>query len=263
MTHAAPPSATIDPCAVIERLFDAEAKLSEEIAGAIRALGKSAVPRLLEILTDESLQEDDAKGAGYAPIHAANLLIDLRAEEALEPLLELYSTLEFDLILRDRIAVRFPEYGAAALEPILARLGADPEYDDIESYCWLLSELGVRDERIAKLLRIVLEEEPEIASTMVATYGDPAFVPALLDTLWALKHDGKLDTARVAVEIEAALKQLGFEIPPDVAEHIVACQAYFAQPKPVARVQQVTPKTGRNDPCPCGSGKKYKRCCLN
>jgi hypothetical protein len=22
-------------------------------------------------------------------------------------------------------------------------------------------------------------------------------------------------------------------------------------------------KTGRNDPCPCGSGKKYKRCCLN
>jgi hypothetical protein len=21
-------------------------------------------------------------------------------------------------------------------------------------------------------------------------------------------------------------------------------------------------KTGRNDPCPCGSGKKYKHCCL-
>ena len=23
------------------------------------------------------------------------------------------------------------------------------------------------------------------------------------------------------------------------------------------------PKTGRNDPCPCGSGKKYKHCCYN
>jgi len=22
------------------------------------------------------------------------------------------------------------------------------------------------------------------------------------------------------------------------------------------------PKTGRNDPCPCGSGQKYKRCCM-
>jgi hypothetical protein len=24
-----------------------------------------------------------------------------------------------------------------------------------------------------------------------------------------------------------------------------------------------TPKIGRNDPCPCGSGKKYKKCCLH
>ena len=22
-------------------------------------------------------------------------------------------------------------------------------------------------------------------------------------------------------------------------------------------------KVGRNDPCPCGSGKKYKKCCLS
>jgi uncharacterized protein YecA (UPF0149 family) len=24
--------------------------------------------------------------------------------------------------------------------------------------------------------------------------------------------------------------------------------------------QRETPKLGRNDPCPCGSGKKYKKC---
>lgn len=23
------------------------------------------------------------------------------------------------------------------------------------------------------------------------------------------------------------------------------------------------PKAGRNDPCPCGSGRKFKNCCLN
>ena len=28
--------------------------------------------------------------------------------------------------------------------------------------------------------------------------------------------------------------------------------------KPIVRE---SPKTGRNDPCPCGSGKKYKKCC--
>ncbi len=30
-------------------------------------------------------------------------------------------------------------------------------------------------------------------------------------------------------------------------------------PQPV----HVAPQAGRNDPCPCGSGKKYKRCCLH
>jgi uncharacterized protein len=28
-------------------------------------------------------------------------------------------------------------------------------------------------------------------------------------------------------------------------------------------VRQTTPRVGRNDPCPCGSGKKYKKCCLH
>jgi hypothetical protein len=33
--------------------------------------------------------------------------------------------------------------------------------------------------------------------------------------------------------------------------------------KPPAASAQIksTPKTGRNEPCPCGSGKKYKKCC--
>jgi preprotein translocase subunit SecA len=29
----------------------------------------------------------------------------------------------------------------------------------------------------------------------------------------------------------------------------------------VQTVRRATPKVGRNDPCPCGSGKKYKKCC--
>jgi uncharacterized protein YecA (UPF0149 family) len=31
-------------------------------------------------------------------------------------------------------------------------------------------------------------------------------------------------------------------------------------PTPLIKTQ---PKVGRNEPCPCGSGKKYKKCCLN
>jgi preprotein translocase subunit SecA len=32
------------------------------------------------------------------------------------------------------------------------------------------------------------------------------------------------------------------------------------QPKPKAQIVRSGPKVGRNDPCPCGSGKKYKSC---
>ena len=32
----------------------------------------------------------------------------------------------------------------------------------------------------------------------------------------------------------------------------------FVKPK---QVRRETPKIGRNDPCPCGSGKKFKKCC--
>ncbi|MHC4388714.1 MAG: SEC-C metal-binding domain-containing protein, partial [Planctomycetota bacterium] len=29
----------------------------------------------------------------------------------------------------------------------------------------------------------------------------------------------------------------------------------------VKQIKIDTPKVGRNEPCPCGSGKKYKKCC--
>jgi uncharacterized protein len=32
---------------------------------------------------------------------------------------------------------------------------------------------------------------------------------------------------------------------------------------PTPSVLRTAPKVGRNEPCPCGSGKKYKQCCLH
>ena len=33
--------------------------------------------------------------------------------------------------------------------------------------------------------------------------------------------------------------------------------------KPIEPYVREEPKVGRNDACPCGSGKKYKKCCIN
>ncbi|HGY92186.1 MAG TPA: hypothetical protein ENK43_13535 [Planctomycetes bacterium] len=49
----------------------------------------------------------------------------------------------------------------------------------------------------------------------------------------------------------------------DAFEHAMANpdRPRFA-PRPKEPDRRPAAKIGRNDPCPCGSGKKYKRCCL-
>ena len=48
------------------------------------------------------------------------------------------------------------------------------------------------------------------------------------------------------------------QAPPSPASAIAASGApQSAKPSPV----KAEAKVGRNDPCPCGSGKKYKKCC--
>ncbi len=47
------------------------------------------------------------------------------------------------------------------------------------------------------------------------------------------------------------------ELLPDKEEDVSALEILMNWPQPVAAEKKV----GRNEPCPCGSGKKYKKCC--
>lgn len=58
----------------------------------------------------------------------------------------------------------------------------------------------------------------------------------------------------------------------ELAATVASLHAYWAEGRKAAveRLQpralpqrRAAPKVGRNDPCPCGSGKKFKRCCAN
>jgi SWIM/SEC-C metal-binding protein len=46
-------------------------------------------------------------------------------------------------------------------------------------------------------------------------------------------------------------------VEPDQPEDISDAERALSPPEPV----RALPKAGRNDPCPCGSGKKFKKCC--
>jgi uncharacterized protein len=53
-----------------------------------------------------------------------------------------------------------------------------------------------------------------------------------------------------------------------IAGNVRRIHAYWLGPRsddaPLNQpARRSTPRVGRNDPCPCGSGKKYKKCCLH
>jgi len=52
-----------------------------------------------------------------------------------------------------------------------------------------------------------------------------------------------------------------------IAPNVREIHAYWlkrrAEHAPKRTVKYTEPKTGRNDPCSCGSGKKFKKCCLH
>lgn len=56
---------------------------------------------------------------------------------------------------------------------------------------------------------------------------------------------------------EQDLAELRQELPDVFTAAYRYWQAVINKPQPARRAH----KTGRNDPCPCGSGKKYKACC--
>jgi uncharacterized protein len=58
----------------------------------------------------------------------------------------------------------------------------------------------------------------------------------------------------------ASIERLSADAPdliPQLVDTLYAWRARHAQP----RIPRRAAKVGRNDPCPCGSGKKHKKCC--
>ena len=64
------------------------------------------------------------------------------------------------------------------------------------------------------------------------------------------------------MEVDKDVENLAPDLIPDAVETLHRARLARAMP-PTAPANENRPKVGRNDPCPCGSGKKFKKCCLN
>lgn len=152
--------------------------------------------------------------------------------------------------------------------PILEYLPYSEAYDialmrwedvdsDMDSYELFVSCLkGIGDPRGIEKLQIIYADEND------ATYVGKALeclgmihkvdIPEMPDILRKRKEQEERQNARVK-ELSALFSNYRKNIE----------QAKFEDGGRVVPFKRDSPKVGRNDPCPCGSGKKYKKCCLN
>jgi uncharacterized protein len=93
----------------------------------------------------------------------------------------------------------------------------------------------------------------------VLEHADPALwrpLAGVLRHLPAEDQEGELAELKAAIEHEAPLADLD-----EALEHLIVAVLEVADvTRPRRPLVRETPKVGRNDPCPCGSGKKYKAC---
>jgi SEC-C motif-containing protein len=78
-------------------------------------------------------------------------------------------------------------------------------------------------------------------------------------------HGGTQSDDEGSVEFIATYKEQGIVRPHHEVSRFLKQNGewYFVDGKLVTpkTEKRSQPKVGRNDPCPCGSGKKYKKCC--
>ncbi len=273
-----------DAEALVGLLVEAKDRVPERLRERILAFGPEVIGPLIAMADNEELASEDAPGEGWAPIHAVELLSELRPPEAIAPLIRVLARTDWGDIIHDEALKALPAFGSAALEPLLA-LHAEATDDTSQSSALaVLAKLGVRDDRVYQALARDMEREPIMGAIQLAEYGDPRGLPLVSAALDRFEPQGKGLLADMGLaDLIAAIEMLGGELTPAQQENVrrlrvpretpqdrmlsVVGQAVgqvdlTAAPDP-ERPARSAPKVGRNDLCPCGSGKKYKKCCLN
>ncbi|HEH9400744.1 TPA: UPF0149 family protein [Aeromonas sobria] len=99
-----------------------------------------------------------------------------------------------------------------------------------------------------------LPEEQESSLEVIRLHGSDDLLPQLASLSLPEHQQSVAEVGTAALRLHAHfLAQRGPSTAPIAALALT----------PVTPPVRAAPKIGRNDPCPCGSGKKFKQCCLH
>jgi hypothetical protein len=249
-----------------------------------RGIGREHVPELVRMATDEELHTGPpASPVVWAPVHAWWALAQLRAEEAVMPLLGLLRRVdeEHDDWAAEDLPRVLGEIGPVAIAPVaeyLANTGHG-EWARVEA---------------AKALRFIGQNHPEARAECVACLTAQlerfagqsenlnAFLISPLLDLLAVESAPVMERAFAAERVDESVAGDWEDI--QIALGLKKKREHPRKPNELTKLGEELravlgyslnennelvrheswhrpPTVGRNDPCPCGSGKKYKKCC--
>ncbi len=231
-------------------------------------LADDQLDRLEELLSDPALPEamrlDEIQGylcaalSGPQPIAEEEWLADVLGDETL---LETGIGREAAELLR-RFATVLEEELAAGEPPVLLLYGKEDDENGPSDYVpWCqayLAGVDAAEEDWFEFLGETEDGEVDEDSGDEISYLDERLFPMMVLT----------------GEAEAAATEHGEDWPggeerdqiindceEDLAQAVTDIYRFWQAKRGSGTIRREEPKVGRNDPCPCGSGKKFKQCC--
>ncbi len=252
------------------------------------------IPELLNILeyVTQHIEEVEAETAYMAHLYAMYLLAQFREPRAYPLIVDFFSipgevTLDItgDFLTEDLGRVLASVSGGNT--GLMKRLIEDEHVNEYVRDAAMRGILALvargdvsRDEAVAyfqSLFRGGLEREFSLAWSGLVSCSCDLHAVALLDDIRQAFEDELVDEFFIDLEwVEEVMQRDHGEALAELKEdrHLwfvedtikeMGWWACFQPPKPrfpaIKAIMDVQKKVGRNDPCPCGSGKKYKKCC--
>lgn len=268
----------------LDHLFDGRPEPSHALGKATQSDPRGALPWLYAALHSDVLGLPGAAGEGYVPIQAALLLGQLRVSESVPLLVDRLVAQESGVVEDDAfaaaIAMALIELGPESAEPVLAMIAGIPKADrqPVSHLDRVLAGCGAQSEHIFRILQACCRSEPMWGACLLTVYGDERAIETMRDVLGGLDVRKAYCTCcnQEVIELCQDIEELGGRLTPEERAKQAKALQERRRVTPEIEEEEETPhkeitpepvpalcrteRPGRNDPCWCGSGKKYKRC---
>jgi len=240
-------------------------------------LTEEHIPQLIQMALDEELNWADSKSLEvWAPVHAWRTLAQLRAQAAIKPLLALLSLDDDNEWVGEELPYVYGMIGGEAIQPLAEYLADESHrFDPRLTVTSCLERIGkMQPDSRANCVSVLTQQLEKFSAN------DSELNGFLISSLVDLKALESLDSIKKAYEQECVdytvlgdyedaeilmgVRKTRSTEPdyPTLADKHPWMKQVIVNKKRQSSVVQQKSKVGRNAPCPCGSGKKYKKCCL-